>query len=73
MKAAKKIVLAMALFALVLTLTPLVSYAFNQDTGTGGSGGSGGNIWTVTCQYDGFNRLLSKTCVSGGNAACSCG
>jgi uncharacterized membrane protein len=71
MKAAKGIFLAVALFALVLTLVPLVSDAFNQDTGTGGgSGGSG--TWTVVCSYDGSNRLLSKTCTSGGTAACSC-
>jgi hypothetical protein len=69
MKAAKGIVLAVALFSLALTAVPVVSHAFTKDLGDG-SGGSGG--WTVTCSYDGFNRLISKSCTSGGSAACSC-
>lgn len=69
MKTAKRIVLAVALFALALTAVPVVSHAFTKDLGDGGSGGGG---WTVTCNYDAFNRLLSKTCTSGGEAACSC-
>lgn len=69
MKTAKRIVLAVALFSLSLTAVPVVSDAFTKDLGDGGDGGGG---WTVTCSYDGFNRLISKSCTSGGNAACSC-
>lgn len=75
MKAAKRIVLAIAFFALVLTMLPLVSHAgrieiLHDDPGpTPGGGGSG---WSVQCQYDGSGILISRTCSSGGTSECYC-
>lgn len=71
-KMVKGIVLMLAVLAALASVGPLSAQPqqLYKDPGTGGGGG--GSLWHVTCQYDGNNNLLSKTCTSGGNFACAC-
>lgn len=69
MKVAKGIVLAIALFAIVLTIVPLTSQAQVELALVEG----GGNyFWTVTCNYNGQDKLVSWSCTPGGTEACVC-
>jgi YD repeat-containing protein len=70
---AKSIVLAVAFFALVITLVPLVSHASLQNPPQPNWGTDGGDdSWTVTCTYDGAGKLVSRVCTSGGSTTCVC-
>lgn len=68
MKLMKRAVLAMASLAMLLSLSPLIAVD-EQDYG---SGGNSSGSWRVTCVYDGQERLISKSCSSGGNNSCNC-
>lgn len=70
MRAVKAVVFLAVTLALVISLAPQLSAQYEEDPNPGG--GSGGSSWTVTCVYDGQERLISKTCVSGGSHACNC-
>ena len=71
MKTVKMAVLVIALVAMVSSLAPLMATdPFHPDPDPGGGGGSGS--WTVTCNYDEFERLVSKSCTSGGSHSCNC-
>lgn len=69
MRAAKIVFFALAVLAMVGSISPVMAQ-FHQDPDPGG--GSGGGSWHVTCQYNEFEQLISKTCTSGGSHACSC-
>lgn len=71
LKAVKVAFLVIALFAMASSLTPLLAvdpFTPAPDSGSGGGGGS----WTVTCTYDQNERLISKSCTSGGSHSCNC-
>lgn len=70
MRKLKIAVLAMAFLAMLASLTPLVAVDDQQDYGSGGSGGGG--AWRVTCNYNGSEQLVSKSCSSGGTQSCNC-
>jgi len=70
MKAAKAFVLLMALSAISFSIAPLFA-AEQEHQGTGGGSG-GSSSWTVTCTYNQFEQLVSKSCTSGGTASCNC-
>jgi len=70
-KVMKVTVFSIALFGISFSISPLFAQPAeeNQDTG-GGSGG--GSAWTVTCNYNGSEVLISKSCTSGGSSSCKC-
>lgn len=68
MKIMKRVLVACACSAMLVSLAPAFGI-FHQDPG---DGGSGGGSWTVTCTYDGQERLISKSCTSGGTKSCNC-
>jgi invasion protein IalB len=74
MRAAKVVFFAIALVAMIGSMGSVLAQTrepFQQDPDPGGSGGGSGS-WHVTCQYNEFEQLISKTCTSGGTHACSC-
>ncbi len=71
MKKVKIAVLAIACLAMLISMAPLVAVD-EQDYTPGGSGGGSGATWRVTCNYNGYEQLVSKSCSSGGNQTCSC-
>ncbi len=70
MKVAKATLLAMALVAMLFSLSPLVATDYQDYSSGGGSGGN--SSWQVTCTYNGQEQLLSKSCTSGGRRCCNC-
>lgn len=72
MRAVKAGFFAIALLAMMGSISSVVAQDENPDTKDGGSGGSGSGSWYVTCQYNAYEQLISKTCTSGGSHACSC-
>lgn len=70
-KMVKGTVMVLGLLAILASVGTLsVEAQYHEDPNPGG--GSGGSLWHVTCQYDGNNVLLSKTCTSGGSFSCAC-
>lgn len=69
MKLVRATILLGAAVAMLVSVAPLMAI-FHQDHNP--PGGGGGSNWNVTCQYDGNEILISKTCTSGGSSSCNC-
>lgn len=68
-KFVKGALMILAVLAVMASFGPLSAQTEeHKDDGSGGSG----TLWHVTCQYDGNDVLLSKTCTSGGSHSCAC-
>ena len=73
MKVAKGAALLIACLAIVFSLAPVVAHALTPQNQVGPVPTDGGGAsWTVTCSYDAQERLISKSCTSGGSSSCSC-
>lgn len=73
MKMFKLGLLLVASLAFALSV-PLVAQPPIEDPDPGGGGGGGGGsaTWTVVCNYNAQEVLISKTCTSGGSNTCNC-
>jgi hypothetical protein len=68
-KTVKVLVLTVACIAAALSVVPLIAQDEQDWTS---SGGGGGGTWNVTCNYNGSEILVSKSCSSGGRSSCNC-